>query len=265
MSESSVSESSESFVVNDDPSGGGTSLQAWNASHKLAAVPAITADILVPPNCRAVIVAPHPDDEVLGCGGLMSQLAQLERKIALVSVTDGTGSHPGSALWPEPRLKAIRPQESADALARLGLQPDAVEWLRGEYPDGAVSAHEEALVAFLQQHLQTTDVVFTTWAHDGHPDHAAVGRATARACVLAGAQLYEVPIWAWHWADPEDERLPWERARKVLLDPATLARKRDAAMAFSSQLQGDPAIGLAPVLPSGVLERLLQPFELVFT
>lgn len=256
---------SESFVVNEGESGRGTTLQAWNASGKLAAVPAITADILVPPNCRAVIIAPHPDDEVLGCGGLMSQLAQLQRSLALISVTDGGGSHPGSLLWPENRLKTIRPQESADALARLGLLPGTFEWQRAGIADGSVSDHEDALVAFLERHLGPTDVVFSTWAHDGHPDHEAVGRASARACALTGAQLREVPIWAWHWADPEDERLPWDQARKLLLDPATLAHKRDAVHAFSSQLQGDPGIGLPPVLPSGVLERLLQPFELVFT
>lgn len=256
---------SESFVVNQDESGRGTPLEAWNASRKLAAIPAITADILVPPNSRAVIIAPHPDDEILSCGGLMCQLALLERTLALISVTDGGGSHPGSTLWPEQRLKTIRPQESIDALVRLGLGATAIDWSRGGYPDGQIAAHEDSLVDFLQYHLQATDRVFATWTGDGHPDHEAVGRAAARACAQVGAQLYEVPVWAWHWADPEDERLPWDRARKVLLDPASQARKRDAAHAFSSQLQGDPGIGLPPVLPSHVLERLLQPFELVFT
>lgn len=54
---------SEGFVVSDDESGG-TSLAARNASNKLRGLPAITADLLVPTNCRAVIIAPHPDDEV---------------------------------------------------------------------------------------------------------------------------------------------------------------------------------------------------------
>ena len=43
-----------------------------------------------------------------------------------------------------------------------------------------------------------------------------------------------------------------------------VARKSHAAHAFASQLEGDPHIGLAPVLPPYVLERLLQPFEVVF-
>ncbi|MCD5994904.1 PIG-L family deacetylase [Pseudomonas sp. CDFA 602] len=256
---------SEAFLVSEDGPGQGTSLQAWNASRKLAALPAITADLLVPPNCRAVIVAPHPDDEVLGCGGLMRQLAQLERHLLLISVTDGTGSHPGSPLWPVKRLADIRPQESAEALQRLDIPADHLEWVRGGFEDGAVADEEASLIAFLERYLCPTDVVFTTWANDGHGDHEAVGRACAKACITSGAQLHEVPIWAWHWADPEDERLPWHRARKLLLDPETIARKRHAAQAFYSQLQGDANIDLAPILPGNVLERLLQPFEVIFT
>lgn len=254
----------QGFVVNDHEEGRGTTLRAWNASRKLSAVPAITADLLIPPNCRAVVIAPHPDDEVLGCGGLMHQLNQLGRDLLLISVTDGGGSHPDSPLWPVQRLTTVRPQESADALACLGLPLEEIQWLRAGIPDGGVARQEAQLVSFLEQHLQTTDVVFSTWGQDGHPDHEAVGRASAQACAKVGAQFHEVPIWAWHWADPEDERLPWDRARKILLDPTTQACKRHAVRAFASQLQGDPGIGLAPVLPEGVLERLLQPFELVF-
>ncbi|WP_206335397.1 PIG-L family deacetylase, partial [Pseudomonas viridiflava] len=86
----------EGFVVSEDDSGRGTPLEAWDASEKLGALAAIMAGLLVPPNCRAVIITPRPDDEVLGCGGLMRQLAQLERTLLLISVTDGTASHPGS-------------------------------------------------------------------------------------------------------------------------------------------------------------------------
>ena len=45
----------------------------------------------------AVIVAAHPDDEVLGAGGLMSMLATARARLRLVAVTDGEGSHRGHA------------------------------------------------------------------------------------------------------------------------------------------------------------------------
>jgi len=244
--------------------GSGTSLHEWNTSKKLAQLPVISADMLVPINSRAVIIAPHPDDEVLGCGGLMRQLAQLDRPLKLISVTDGSASHPGSGLWPAERLSAVRPQESAEALRRLDLPMHSLHWIRGGFSDTSVAEQEDGLVEYLQRYLRPTDVVFATWSMDGHADHEAVGRASARAAEAVGAPFHEVPIWAWHWASPEDERLPWDRARKVLLDPVTIARKRHAVHAFASQLEGDPLIGLPPVLSASALERLLQPFEVVY-
>ncbi|HEX8592900.1 MAG TPA: PIG-L family deacetylase [Pseudomonas sp.] len=244
--------------------GSGTSLQAWNMSQKLARLPVITVDVLVPINSRAVIIAPHPDDEILGCGGLMRQLSQLDRPLKLISVTDGSASHPGSDAWPTERLSVVRPQESAEALRRLDIPLHPLQWIRGGFSDSAVAGQEDELVEFLERYLLPTDVVFTTWSLDGHADHEAVGRASARAAATVGAHFHEVPIWAWHWADPEDDRLPWDRARKILLDPMTTARKRHAVHAFASQLQGDPMIGLQPVLPPSVLERLVRPFEVVF-
>jgi len=244
--------------------GHGTSARQWSTSQELALVPVISAEMLVPVNARAVVIAPHPDDEVLGCGGLMVQLAQLDRSLQLVSVTDGDASHPGSTAWTAARLKHLRPRESAEALTRLGLVLEDLEWVRAGYGDGAVAAREDDLTRYLEQRLRPTDVVFATWQRDGHPDHEAVGRATARAALNVGARFYELPIWAWHWADPEDPRIPWHRARKVLLDPSLIARKQQAMQAFVSQRVGDPEIGLPPVLPDYVLERLLRPFEVVF-
>ena len=81
--------------------GQGTPLHHWQASPKMAELAFISVEQLVPEGHRAVIIAPHPDDEVLGCGGLMQGLAALCRPIQLISVTDGSASHPGSRRWPE--------------------------------------------------------------------------------------------------------------------------------------------------------------------
>ena len=74
--------------------GPGTSLAQWQASRALQAVPTITAQLLLPHDGRLVVVAPHPDDEVLMCGGLLSRFAGQEEQLLQVSVTDGEGSHP---------------------------------------------------------------------------------------------------------------------------------------------------------------------------
>jgi LmbE family N-acetylglucosaminyl deacetylase len=244
--------------------GQGTTLHQWQGSRHLAELQSIDVLSLVPPGSRAVIIAPHPDDEVLGCGGLLQLLAAAGRPLQLISVTDGSASHPGSERWPVERLSVIRPQESAEALRRLGLPMHRLKWLRGGFTDTQVVAQEQQLRIFIESHLRPNDVVFTTWREDGHCDHEAVGRASAEAARQVGATCHELPVWTWHWATPEDAFVPWQRARKILLTPAQVARKRHAVHAFASQLEGDAQAGLAPVLAPYVIERLLQPFEVVF-
>ncbi|MBN3965267.1 PIG-L family deacetylase [Pseudomonas gregormendelii] len=244
--------------------GQGTPLYQWQASSQLAQLPVIDVLQLVPEGSRAVIIAPHPDDEILGCGGFLQLLAEAGRDLQLISVTDGSASHPGSKRWPVERLSTVRPQESVEALRRLGLPLHSLRWLRGGFADSQVAAREDELSTFIERHLRASDVVFTTWREDGHCDHEAVGRASAEAAQRVGATLHELPVWTWHWATPEDRSVPWHRAHKILLSPPLIARKRHAIHAFASQLEGDPQIGLPPVLAPYVLERLLQPFEVVF-
>jgi LmbE family N-acetylglucosaminyl deacetylase len=237
----------------------GTPESAWQAWPGLAALPAIRAETLVPPGSRALIVAPHPDDEVLGTGGLLAQLAGLGRELAIVAVTDGTGSHRGSPSWTPELLARTRTMETHEALRRL--QTPDVSVLRAGLPDGSVAQHEAALAAFLADHLRPTDCVFATWRHDGHPDHEAVGRVAAAAVRECGATLIEVPVWTWHWAQPGDARVPWERARRLLLDDTVWARKKAATAAYASQLGPDASNHRAAILPPAVLARLLRPFE----
>ncbi|WP_426234112.1 PIG-L deacetylase family protein [Pseudomonas sp. TWP3-2] len=244
--------------------GQGTTLHQWQSSQHLAGLDSIDILSLVPPGSRAVVIAPHPDDEVLGCGGLLQLLAAAGRPLQLISVTDGSASHPGSQRWPVERLSVVRPQESAEALRRLGLPMHRLKWLRGGFADTQVAAREAELCEFIQRHLRPNDVVFTTWSEDGHCDHEAVGRASSEAARRTGATCHELPVWTWHWATPEDAFVPWQRARKINLTCAQVARKRHAVHAFASQLECDPVAGLGPVLAPYVLDRLLQPFEVIF-
>ena len=231
----------------------------WLASQDFSGTNA--AD-LVPEGRRAVVIAPHPDDEVLSVGGVLSQLAAMGRDILLVAVTDGTGSHDGSSLWKPERLAQVRPLESQRAWARLGLHH--VESRRLGLPDGGLMATRHVLAERIAAVLRPGDVVFTTWRLDGHPDHEATAQACAAAAACMDVRLIEVPVWAWHWASAGDMRLPWRRAQLIALDTATVKRKRDAVQEFGSQLESDPSTGAGPILRSTTVERAHRPFELVF-
>lgn len=234
---------------------------AWRQWLDRQALPQWPAAQLLAPATRVVVVAPHPDDEVLTIGGLLAQLAALGHPIALVAVTDGEASHPGSQAWSPRRLARHRPAETAAALALLRV-PAAVTRLG--FPDGGVASQAGALAQRLRPLLRAGDLVFTTWSGDGHPDHEATARATQAAVRACGARLFEVPVWAWHWAQIGDVRMPWSRARLVPVDAQAVRRKCAALQAFVTQWAHDPDCAHTPVLRPSMLQRALRPFELVF-
>lgn len=240
----------------------GTPWGAWQHSAHLARARWLRPEQLCPPGRRLVLVAPHPDDEVLMAGGLLAGFGGREQDLVIISVTDGEGSHPGSARWTEHRLRRQRPLESRHALQQLDLDLCRLEWRRLHLKDGALPRDEAFLVNHLNQLLKPDDLLLSTWRGDGHCDHEAAGRACAQAAQARQAQLAEAPVWAWHWAQPDDARLPWPQAQRIQLDDTRLARKRQALAAHASQVQADD--GRPPVLAPRLLECLLQPFELMF-
>ncbi|RZL90816.1 MAG: PIG-L family deacetylase [Variovorax sp.] len=249
---------SEQRLIDD---GEGTPETVWRPWLQMALVTPATAQTLVPEGARAVIVAPHPDDEVLSVGGLLAQLSAMAREVCVVAVTDGTASHPGSKQWPEQELARVRPIETRRALQRLGVAEAPV---RLGLPDGGLQPLRGLLADTLLPLLRAGDVVFTTWRMDGHPDHEATGHACAFAAARVGARLIEVPVWAWHWATPGDARMPWRRACRVALDAEASRRKRRAVQAFESQLQLDHSTGAGPILRASTVERAARPYEVLF-
>ncbi|MEO8040262.1 MAG: PIG-L family deacetylase, partial [Betaproteobacteria bacterium] len=194
-------------------SGEGTPERDWQGWDGLRRVPRIYLRQVVPGAGRLVVVAPHPDDEVLAAGGLIAMLAQRSRPAWIVAVTDGSASHPGSVRWTPDQLARIRQRESAIGLRVLGLNEDSV--LRLRIPDGQVGSHTATLVAALQALLLPADVVVSTWSGDGHPDHEATAVAAAEACASVRCTHLQAPVWMWHWASPGDQRVPWGSLRRI--------------------------------------------------
>lgn len=236
-----------------DLDGRGTDESEWAAWPDLAALPELSLEAAA----RLVVVAPHPDDEVLALGGLLAR----HRRCEVLAVTDGEGSHPGSpALGPD-ELRWRRYAERVEALRRLGRSD--LRARRLTHPDGGVA--ENLLIRQIAARLEPGDVCATTWRGDGHPDHEAVGRAAAAAAALRGARLWEYPVWTWHWARPGEPRVPWERAARLPLTPTTRETKRHAVDAFATQVRPvapeDPRV----IVPPEMVRYFCRDFEVVFT
>lgn len=252
--------------------GTGTAEARWQAWGRLADLPELS--VAAPgagaaiglSGLRPLVVAPHPDDEILGAAGLLA-LAGGE----VVAVTDGEASHPGSAVVDPHALGPVRRAETAAALGALGRPGTLVHRLG--HPDNGID--EDRLAGELAALLSADRTpgagseprwCVVTWREDGHPDHEVVGRAAVRACAETGARLVEYPIWMWHWAAPGDPDVPWDRAVRLPLPPSVQAAKRAAIAAFVSQVE---AVGTAPgdaaILPPYVLARFDRDEEVFFT
>jgi LmbE family N-acetylglucosaminyl deacetylase len=203
----------------------------------------------------AVILAAHPDDEVLGAGGLISMLAVSGAQLRVVAVTDGERSHRGHAS--RKALARRRTAETAAALHALGAR--ATEVVRLGLPDSGLAARPDELTAAIAPLVAGFDLCLSPWDGDLHADHEVVGRA-ARA--TATGPLLQFPIWMWHWATPGDPRVPWTGALRIPLPPNTANRKRAAINCFASQLE-DRGHGLGPVLAPGDVAHFTRSMEVL--
>jgi LmbE family N-acetylglucosaminyl deacetylase len=242
--------------------GTGPAAQDWARDAALAAVPQIMLDALIPPGTRVVVVAPHPDDEILTCGALLQLVAARGDAPLIVAVTDGEASHPGSPAWPPERLRQARTDETDAALAHLGIGADRVRRLH--IPDGGVTAAAPELERQLAAIISPGDIVITTWRFDGHPDHESTALTCSAVARQRGARVLQAPVWGWHWSAPGDGAMPMNQACKLPVPADALARKRAALGCFHSQIEGDASSGAAPILPAFAMERVLHPFELYF-
>ncbi len=217
-----------------------------------------------------LVIAPHPDDETLGCGGAIALLRHAQVPVHILVLSDGTGSHPHSRRYPAPALRALRQQETLEALASLGVEAGAATFMR--LKDRAVPRLDqtgfEQAVARIQACLAATafvpQTVLLPWRRDPHRDHRAaweLGRAMVAAAQWS-PRLLEYPIWLWQLAQRQDAPRPGEMCAWRLDVSSVLPHKRAAIAAYRSQttdlIDDDPGgFRLTPEL----VQQFAQPWE----
>ncbi len=213
---------------------------------------------------RPLVLAPHPDDESLGCGGMIAGACASGLAPEVVVLTDGAASHPGSRDFPPARLRAVREAEAARATAMLGLPARRLHFLRqadtrlaGAGPDfeGLV----ERIAGIGRQ--VGCGLVVGPWAGDPHCDHEAAALLAAAVAARGGWALRSYPVWGWlrDGAAVFDE----PRIGGWRLDIARhLEAKQRAIEAHVSQYGGlitDSPAGFR--LPAALLAVFARPFE----
>lgn len=176
-----------------------------------------------------LVLAPHPDDEVFGCGGLSALVAAAGGRVVPVLLTDG-GAGGFSGISDAVEYAATRLAESTRAAEILGTAPPRSLG----FADRSLSARGDELVAALVALFAEVrpDSVLVPSPAETHPDH----RAAARAAHLAFLRAWpEAPARLVYY----EVSAPLAPNRLVDVH-AVAARKAAAVAAFASQLKERP-------------------------
>ena len=199
-----------------------------------------------PPEDRPfVVVAPHPDDESLACGGLIADACRQGVRRRVVIVSDGVGSHPNRRAYPPDRLRSLREGEARRAGAELGPAeilflglPDRFVPCQGEEAERAIDVIVQCVRKIGARSL------FVSWRHDPHCDHQASYRIARGVQRREGElRLFEYVVWG--PTLPPATEVDTLGGFRIRLDHAALEKKRRAIASHRSQtsdlIDDDPA------------------------
>lgn len=232
-----------------------------------------SAEFVVNSN-RALIFAPHQDDETLGCGGLIALKCSQNVPVKVVFLTDGSQSHGSQSNSKEVKqahqLHVLkRRQEAEAALAILGVPPTRTHFLN--FQDGGLSQlsteHRRDSVELLAELLRNfvPEEVYLPHHQDRHPDHEATYTLAIEALQSAGLReqvtIWQYPIW-FFWDTPFGFNLQRPKLKGLYgLSIDVVREQKQRAIAIYTSQTGDEQSG---VLPPGFLEQFIGSFELFF-
>jgi len=214
---------------------------------------------------QLIVIAPHPDDDVIGCGALIARVAS-ERPVRVCYITDGSASHIGSPTYTPQRLRDVREREATRGLRRLGVRerPTFLRWPDGTVPsagDPAAAPLLESLRAFVPQDEPV--LIAAPWRRDHHCDHRAVASLVdAILTERPNASRIEYAVWLGILGEPADEPRP-DEGRTIEFDTRPWLRAKRAALrehrSQTGRLIHDAETAFA--LPPDLVARALGPVE----
>jgi LmbE family N-acetylglucosaminyl deacetylase len=169
--------------------------------------------VAAPVHKRVLVLAPHPDDEVIGCGATAALLSDDGRQLRTLIATEGENL-PVPGVLPAD----VGARRRADALRAAGILGTPPPVFLG-FEDGTLPETVRKLSAAISEHVGEfrPDAIYAPWLLDGHPDHQAVARAVAFASVPATTEIWGYEVWAPAPANRlVDVTKVWDRKERAL-------------------------------------------------
>ena len=142
------------------------------------------------PGRSVLVLAPHPDDEIFGCGGTMIKHCQAGDSVSVLIVTDGAF---GKSENDRAAHAAMRAAESLAASRLIGYSPLAFLQYRDRELAGCDGLVLDLLKIFNESDI---DLIYVPSIDEMHPDHHALALAALRAVALGSKDvsiaMYEV-------------------------------------------------------------------------
>jgi LmbE family N-acetylglucosaminyl deacetylase len=226
-------------------------------------LPVVSVDQIIAVG-RVLVLAPHPDDESLGCGGLIAACCVAARPPVVAVLTDGSASHRTNTAAALDQLVQIRASEVRLAATNLGL-PSAHLHLLG-FRDGALGQVIEPCVQLLTRLGRDAGcrIIVAPWQYDPNEDHHAASIVARAVAAAIGAACLFYPVWG--WAIHGEAELPPHDIGGLRLDIAAyLPEKRRAIVAHESQYFGLPDDPTRHCLSATLLAACQRPFEVFLT
>lgn len=210
-------------------------------------------------NARWLVLAPHPDDETLGCGALIRETAKSRCLAGVAFLTDGSGSHPHETKQDRQRLIARREHEAIAALRILA--PDMQRPLFLSWPDATpyakTSRARSATIRRLKAicGIRRVDAIAVTGRNEPHCDHLAAFEVAKDVASMATrpTDVFEYVVWA--------KQRPGPNYLVVRTAPMSIGDRRRALAQHRSQVT--PLFGAGFIVPEQM--RRMPVADLLYT
>lgn len=201
----------------------------------------------------AIVFAPHPDDEVFGCSGLMRRMLAEGKQVELIIMTGGGKSHASCCDINEDVLIAERRQLTRNAAFVYGLPEEHIHFL--DYSDGSVQFDDvnteklKRVLSVINQSAagKTTSVFYPHSVGEGWSDHLRTSEIAKHLCasIIPDAKQYEYCVWFWFY---NCWKIDWKNAFTLRMTKQEYTTKLKAIDAYIEPKApcGKPWSGVLP-------------------
>ncbi|MEA4840947.1 MAG: PIG-L family deacetylase [Bacteroidales bacterium] len=194
---------------------------------------------------KVLIISPHPDDEILGCGGFISYMVQHHKAISIIYMTKGENV---DKRIPSDIVKVERTKLAKRALSCVGQSLNHVYFL--DFTDGKINMEDPEtgkLNALINQ--ISPRVIFVTHRMEKWNDHIQSNNIMHKLIQDHTIKFYEYCVWTWSLTPFQDIiTIKWHNARyfKMGKDIHKLKKKAIKIYMDETNVEGLPYSGALP-------------------